>query len=221
MSESVGPEAMRATMSKYVAGLMTAYLDAARLLAPADRTRLPLLARGDLTVAIVGTRYLHIIGTSETLPPPTGPEVAIDEERGGLAWQLRFFDPVIIPALGLIEESLGPDPASVRAHLGIRTHLFHLVLGPGSGLTSHHAQHAGTGLAHAHASAVRDFEAICALVPEQLELVHEMHGAYVAGLWRAHALLAQQISAKDGTWNAHEASFDEVRSALLVRLRGR
>jgi len=221
MSAPVGPEAMRATMSAYVGGIMQAYADAARLLAPADRARLPMLASGDLTVAVVGTRYLHLLGTSEVLPPPTGPEVAIDDACDGLTWQVRFFDPVIIPALGLIDETDHPDPASVRAHLGIRTHLFHLVVGPGSGLTPHHAQHAGTGLAHAHASAIRDFEAIAALAPDRVDLVHEMHGAYVAGLVRAHGLIAEQITTDVDSSLVHSESFDEVRSALLARLRGR
>ena len=42
----------------------------------------------------------------------------------------------------------------------MRTHLYHLAVAPGGGLTAHHAQHAGTGLAHAHAAAARDYETI-------------------------------------------------------------
>lgn len=206
-------------MAAYVRGIMQAYADAARLLAPADRARLPLFASDALTIAVVGTRYLHLMGTSEGLPAPSGPEVAIDDSCEGLGWQVRFFDPVIIPALGLIDESERADPGSVRAQLGIRTYVFHLVVGPGSGLTPHHAQHAGTGLAHAHACAVRDFEAIAALAADRLDLVHEMQGAYVAGLPRAHALLASRIAPGPGLAIDGSASFDEVRSTLLAHLR--
>lgn len=220
MSTPASPETMRATMAAYARGTITAYADAARLLAPADRARMPLMESHDLTIAAVGTRYLHLLGTAEALPAPSGPEVAIDDEVEGLRWQVRFFDPVIIPALGLIDESERPQPAEVRAQLGIRTHLFHLVVGPGSGLTPHHAQHAGTGLAHAHACAVRDFEAIAALAPDRADLVQEMHGAHVAGLVQAHALLAQQICPSSAV-GEDPGDPAQVRTGLLARLRER
>jgi hypothetical protein len=68
VSNATGPEAMRATMAAYVAGAMGAYADAAAVLAPADRARMPLLAGGEVTIAVVGTRYLHLVGTAEHLP---------------------------------------------------------------------------------------------------------------------------------------------------------
>lgn len=219
MSTPAGPEAMRATMAAYVGGVMQAYADAARLLPPADQARMPLIDSGTLTVAVVGTRYLHLLGTAESLPPPQGPEVAIDDAYAGLRWQVRFFDPVIIPALGLIDETEQPKPAEVRDQLGIRTHLLHLVVGPGSGLTPHHAQHAGTGLAHAHAAAVRDFEAIATLAKDRQPLVQEMHGAHVAGLVQAHALLAERICPPAVATALDPADLAGVRTALLARLR--
>jgi len=219
VSNATGPEAMRATMAAYVAGAMGAYADAAAVLAPADRARMPLLAGGEVTIAVVGTRYLHLVGTAEHLPAPTGQEVAIADRSQDLRWQVRFYDPVIIPALGLVDEAERAEPGQVRSLLGIRTHLFHLVVGPGSGLTPHHAQHAGTGLAHAHASAVRDFEAIAVLAPDRADLVQEMHGAAVAGLVQAHALLAERICPVAEGQGAIPSDPDRVRSELLARLR--
>lgn len=223
MSEPPGPpgnpEAMRAALAGYVAGAMGAYADAARLLAPGDRARMPLVASGGFTVAVVGTRYLHLVGTTESLPAPRGPEVAVDDECDDLHWQVRFFDPVIIAGLGLIDESERAQPEQVRALLGIRTTLFHLVASPGSGLTRHHAQHAGTGLAHSHAGAVRDFEAIAALAPDRADLVREMHGAQVAGLLRAHALLAEQICPSTDGLAGDPSDPDRVRAGLVTRLR--
>lgn len=181
-------------MAAYVQGLHQAYLDAADLLTPGDRARLPLLSAGSLTVAAVGTRVLHVIGTADPLPAARGPEVGIEDSLPGLTWSLRFFDPVIIPALGLVDESDGPAFDEVRRQLGLRTVLYHLAVPPGSTLTPHHAAHAGTGLAHSHAAAVRDFDALRAYAPGRESLVDEMQGAHDAGLARAQVLLAQQLS---------------------------
>src|SRR6266511_3367821 len=129
-----------------------------------------------------------------------------------------------LPVLGLVAESEGPAPEEVRRALGIRTYLYHLVVEPGSQLTPHHATHAGTGLASAHAAAVRDLEAIRAHAPGRQELVDELAGATTAGLVRAQALLARAIAPDDQRVAAAAAATDlqpdALRAALLQALRG-
>jgi hypothetical protein len=108
--------------------------------------------------------------------------------------------------------------------LGIRTYLYHLVVEPGSQLTPHHATHAGTGLASAHAGAARDLEAIRAHAPGRQQLVDELAGAATAGLVRAQALLARAIAPDDEGVAAAAAAADPepevLRAALLRALRG-
>jgi hypothetical protein len=141
-----------------------------------------------------------------------------------MAWDLRFFDPVVLPVLGLVAESAGPAPEEVRRVLGVRTYLYHIVVEPGSQLTPHHATHAGTGLASAHAAAARDLEAIRGHAPGRQELVDELAGAAAAGLVRAQALLARAIAPDDqGVAEAASASPPQpeaLRAALLRALRG-
>ena len=185
---------MRDAMAAYVRGLHHAYLESADLLTPGDRAQMPLIAAEDFTVAAVGTRVLHVIATTQPLPAPRGPEVGIDDTLGSVHWTLRFYDPVIIPALGLVDEADGPNFDEVRRHLGIATVLYHLAVPPGASLTPHHAQHAGTGLAHGHASAVRDFERLRARLPHREPAVDELQGAWRAGLPRAQVLLARSLA---------------------------
>ena len=215
-----GPEAMRQAMADYVRSLHQAYLDAVATLPPAERARLPLIAAGQVTVAAVGVRMLHVIGTVEAFPPPRGPEVEISDSIDGLAWSLRFFDPVVAPPLGIIDESEGPAYDEVRRALGIRTVTYHLAVPPGGSLTSHHALHAGTGLAHSHAAAARDFDALRAHAPGREALVDEMQGASISGLARAQVALAQAI-APDLPGVSVEPPTDpaDVRRALLQHLR--
>ncbi|TEX50510.1 MAG: hypothetical protein B7C55_10420 [Actinomycetales bacterium mxb001] len=189
-----GPEAMRQAMADYVRALHQAYLDAVDTLPPAERARLPLVAADRVTVAAVGVRMLHVVATVEALPSPRGPEVQVDDALDDLSWSLRFFDPVVIPELSLLDESATPDYDGVRAALGVRTVVYHLAVPPGGSLTAHHALHAGTGLAHSHASAARDFEALRAHAPGREALVDEMRGASVAGLPRTQVLLARAIA---------------------------
>jgi hypothetical protein len=186
-----GPEAMRQAMADYVRALHQAYLDAVITLPPADRARLPLVAANRITVAAVGARNLHVIGTVEALPAPAGPEVEMVDELDDLAWTLRFFDPVVVPAIGIIDESDAPAYDDVRRALGIRTVVYHLAVPPGGSLTSHHALHAGTGLA--------------------------MQGADIAGLQHAQVLLAQAIA--PGLELPSDASAADVRKALLEAVR--
>ena len=215
-----GPEAMRQAMADYVRGLHEAYVDAVVTLPAAERARLPLIAAKRITVAAVGVRNLHVIGTLEELPSPRGPEVEIEDALDDLAWTLRFFDPVVTPALGLIDEAEAPDYEEVRRALGIRTVAYHLAVPPGGSLTSHHALHAGTGLAHSHAAAARDFDALRAYAPGREALVDEMQGASIAGLPRAQVALAQAIApGVEGLSVDPPSDPQEVRRTLLQPLR--
>jgi len=216
-SSTPAPEDMRAAMAGYVRATHQAYLEASEQLAPGDRSRLPLYAVPEFTVAAVGARNLHIIGTTENLPAPRGHEVTIDDSVGELHWKLRFFDPTVIPELGLIQESETPATAQIQDALGIRSTVYHLSIPPGGGLSDHHAQHAGTGLAHSHAAAIRDFETILALSPHRSELVFEMNSAFVNGLPSAHSLLAREIFPN---LELDSRDYTVVRKALIKALRG-
>src|SRR5262245_39870495 len=218
------PEQMRQAMADFVAAVHEAYLAQARLLPPAERARLPLLRATRLSVAAAGARNLHVVATEERFPAPVGQEAELTGEAEGLTWGLRFFDPVVLPALGLVAESTGPAPEEVRRLLGVRTYLYHLVVEPGSQLTPHHATHAGTGLASAHAAAARDLEAIRAHAAGRQDLIDELAGATTAGLVRAQALLARAIAPADEGVAAAAAATDpqpeSLRAALLRALRG-
>ena len=78
------PEDARAQLRDFVRALHHAYLAGARLLAPGERAALPLLASAPLTVVVAAARHLHLIGTSDPLPTPAGPEVAEPDEIDGL-----------------------------------------------------------------------------------------------------------------------------------------
>jgi hypothetical protein len=147
------PEQVRQAMADFVTAVHGAYLVQARLLPPAEQARLPLLQATRMTVAAAGARNLHVVATEEQFPAPVGQEVEVSGQADSLAWRLRFFDPVVLPVLGLVAEAAGPAPEEVRRVLGIRTYLYHLVMEPGPQLTPHHATHAGTGLASAHTAA--------------------------------------------------------------------
>lgn len=222
------PEQMRRAMADYVRAVHAAYLDAVAVLPPAERARLPLIATPEFTVCAVGTRNLHVLATVEALPAPAGQEVELPDSTGDLSWRLRFFDPVVVPALGLVDESAEPQPAGIRDVLGIRTVLYHLTVPPGGGLTAHHALHAGTGLAHSHAAAARDLDSIAGLASDRAELVADLRGATVAGLPQAQLLLARALVPTGSHMTAlvegmpPHSSPDPtaVRRALLADLRG-
>jgi len=218
------PEQMRRAMAEFVAAVHGAYMAQARLLPPAEQARMPLLSARRLTVAAAGARNLHVVGTEERFPAPVGQEVELTGQADGLAWTLRFFDPVVLPVLGLVAEIDGPAPEEVRRVLGVGTYLYHLVVEPGSQLTPHHATHAGTGLASAHAGAARDLEAIRAHARGRQELVDELAGATTAGLVRAQALLARAIAPGDESVAAAAGAARPepaaLRAALLAALRG-
>ena len=217
------PEDMRAAMADYVEAVHRAYLDVADLQTPAVRGRMPLIG-APFTVVAAGVSNLHVIATRESLAPPRGQEVELEGRLEGLVWTLRFYDPVVLPALGLVDERAGPAGTEVRRALGLATHLYHLVVRPGAELGAHHASHAGAGLANAHVAAARDFEAIRAHARGREALVDEMEGADRAGLRRAVALLAHEVVPWDERVGelAAEASPDPaaLRRAVLAAVRG-
>jgi hypothetical protein len=211
-------------MAQFVEALHGAYLDQARLLPVGEQGQLPLLRADRLTVLAVGVRHLHVLATTAPLPAPAGPEVEVDGSLPGLAWTLRFFDPVVVPGLGLVDESEGPQPAEVRRVLGVPDVVYHLSVSPGGGLTPHHAQHAGTGLANSHAAAFRDHDTIRARSRgPRAELADEYAVADRLGLHRTVRLLAQQIAGHDthlAEVCADDAADDAaVRTALVAALR--
>jgi len=223
MSMAPGPEAMRSAMAEYVAAVHRAYLEAAATLTPADRGRLPLVRSSPFTVVAVGARNLHVIGTSDHLPAVTGPEVEVFGEEGDLRWHLRFYDPVVQPAIGLIDEGDAPQPAQVRSALGISGVVYHLTVPPGGGLSAHHALHAGTGLAHSHAAAARDYETLTHLVPAQSGLVQEMKAAEAMDLPASVLLLARHIAPGDDALAQCDPLVTpaaDTRRRLLGYLRG-
>ncbi len=230
MSNLPAPDRMRAAVADYVAAVQRAYVREARFLAPAAQGRLPLMFVGKFHIAAVGLRNLHLVATTEVLGAGSrGDVVALDQEVPPLAWTLHFYDPVVLPALGLLDETIEPAFEDVRRILGVRTHLYHLTLQPPAELAEHHAGHTGAGLANAHAAATRDFEAIRAAVnPRLVPLAAELEGAASAGLDRAAALIAHELAPTDETIERLVAAAlggasvgaVELRHAVLHAVRG-
>ncbi len=219
---------MRQAVAGYVQEIHRAYVDQAATFSPGVRGRMPLITAGRLTVVAAAARNLHLLATAETLGPLRGPEVAITAEYDGIAWELRFFDPVVLPELGLLDERESPAFEEVKRALGVGTVLYHVVAQPGAGLSGHQATHVGTGLANGHSAAARDFETIRSRVRGREALVDELAGATIAGLPHAQALLARAISPYDeGVREACEASGsggpdpEAIRKALLTAVGGR
>lgn len=209
-------------MADYVSSVHRAYLTQAKLQPPAVQGRMPLLGQ-DFTVAAVAAQNLHVIATLERLGPTRGQEVETRAELEGMRWKLRFYDPVVLPALGMIDESTHPASDLVRRTLGISTYLYHMIVQPGAQLTGHHAGHAGAGLANSHIADARDFDAIRSRVSGREALVDEMEGAALSGLVRAQALIARELAPWDEELVALTRTVPdptELRRALLAALRG-
>lgn len=217
------PDGMRTAMTDYIRTVHQAYLSQSAGQPPAIRARMPLLS-GPFTVVAAGVRNLHVIATAEAMPTPQGQEIEVDDELEPMTWKVRFYDPVVLPPLGMIDESTGPASEQVRRTLGISTYLYHLIVQPGSELTGHHAGHAGAGLAMSHVADARDFETIRARARGRERLVDEMEGAALAGLVHAQALLAREIAPWDETIasNAPEPKLGptELRKALIAAVKG-
>ncbi len=211
---------MRTAVAQYVEGIHRAYVNQAGTYPPAVRGGMPLINSGTVHVAAAATKNLHLLATTEPFGPLSGQEVELTGECGGLAWTLRFFDPVVLPALGLIDESGGPAQAEVRRELGVTTVLYHVLAQPGSGLSSHHAAHVGTSLAGSDSATARDFETIRHRCRGAEDLVDELIGAAAAGLPRAQALLAAAVRPYDATLaelsRAPQPDPLAVRRALLA-----
>lgn len=215
-------------MADYVRSVHQAYASGAAGQPPAVRGRLRLYDEG-LTVLAAGASNLHVVATTDRLAPPSGQEVAVDDEVEGIRWTLRFFDPVVLPALGLVDESAGPAYLPVRRVLGVSTAIYHLVVQPGAQLSGHQAAHAGAGLAMDHLADVRDFETIRSRARGAESLVDEMEGAAAAGLPRAQALLAVEIARRVAPWDDAVAALATgtspdpraLRKALLAAVKGR
>lgn len=219
------PLDMRAAVAAYIEQVHRAYLAQADTFPPATRGKMALLTGDELTVAAIGVRHLHLVGTREALGPLRGQEVEVAGELPGLRWTVRFYDPVVTPALALVDEFAGPAFAEVRHVLGISTAVYHLVAQPGSGLTAHHAGHVGSGLASSDSRVARDFETIRSRVRGRERLVDELEGAAHAGLRRAQALLARAIAPRDAAVGElaedPDPDPDAVRKALLAHVGGR
>ncbi len=185
------PEAMRALVGEYVSALHATYLDHVAHLPPGTRAGLPLVAAGRLTVAVAATRQLHLLATATPLPAPQGPEVELRDEYRGVTWTVRFFDPSVLPALGLLHDD---SPADVRRVLGITDTVYHLTVTIGGGLTGHHAAHSGVALANQHVQGMRDLERLRNALPHQERTVDELGDCARLGLDRAAALLAAELT---------------------------
>lgn len=185
------PEQMRAIVQDYVRTVHAAYLDHSRHLPPGERARLPLVAAGRLTVVAAAGRELHLVATTDPLPAPRGQEVELADEHDGTAWTLRFYDPSVLPQLGVLPSDA---PEEVRRALGIADVVYHLTVGVGGGLTGHHAQHSGVALANRHAGTARDLDRVRRARPRDEGLVGELETCVRVGLHRAAALLVRELT---------------------------
>ncbi len=220
MTEPGRPEEMRERLADYVHALHRAYLDQARLLAPAERAALPLAAGDPVTVAVAAAHDLHLVATRDRLPAPSGPEVELTEEHDGVSWAVRFFDASILPELGLIGAGSADEPREVRRVLGVLDVVYHVSVSIGGGLTAHHAQHAGVALAHRHASAVRDGEVIRRAFPGREAWVDEFVVAERLELALSARLLAREIAGTALTVADLSGDLPDLRRALLRIGRG-
>ncbi len=214
------PEEMRERLADYVFALHQAYLRQAELLAPAERAALPLSDDRPLTVAIAAARELHLVATHDRLPAPRGPEVEVSEEAAGVRWTVRFFDPSILPELGLVGSTGEDATLAVRRVLGVADVVYHLSVSIGGGLTVHHAQHAGVALANQHAAAVRDGQQLRRAFPGREALVDEFVRADRLDLPLSARLLAREIAGPALTDTELAGGLPALRAALLAVGRG-
>jgi hypothetical protein len=100
---------------------------------------------------------------------------------------------------------------------------YHLSVAPGGGLSAHHAQHAGTGLANQHAAAVRDADTLRAALRGHEDVVDEFAVAERLGLHHSVRLLAAVLVPDDPAVVEAGAGDDDaaVRRALVAAVRSR
>jgi hypothetical protein len=180
---------MRKLVGDYVRAVHTTYLDHVAHLPPAVRGALPLVAAGGVTVVAAAAQRLHQVATTDRLPAPEGPEVEVADDHRGVAWTVRFFDPSVLPGLGVLADD---GPHDVRRVLGIADTVYHLTVA--GDLTGHHAQHSGVALANQHAKALRDLDRIRRALPGRQRIVEELGVCARLGLDRAAALLAGDLT---------------------------
>lgn len=137
---------------------------------------------------------LHLLATTDSLPAPHGPEVEFTDDYLGVTWTVRFYDPSVLPDLGLVAED---SPDDVRRILGVADTVYHLAVVVGGGLSPHHAQHSGVALANQHAKTVRGLDRIRIrrALPQQVRVVDELGACVRTGLDLAAALLAAELTA--------------------------
>ena len=182
---------MRDLVCDYVNALHATYLDHVRHLPPAERGALPLVAARQLTVIAAATQRLHLLATTNSMPALHGQEVEFTDDYQGLTWTVRFYDPSVLPDLGLLAED---SPDAVRRILGVADTVYHLAVDVGGGLSAHHAQHSGVALANQHAKTVRDLDRIRHALPQQVRGVDELGACVRTGLDLAAALLATELT---------------------------
>ncbi len=175
----------------HVASVHAAYLDHVSHLAPGERAGLPLLRASRVTVVAAAARRLHLVATVQGLPPVRPPEVELHDEQGDLAWSVRFYDPSVLPELGMLPDDA---PGEVRRALGLVDTVYHLTVDIGGGLDGHTALHSGVALANQHTDVLRDVEGLRHARPAGDPLVDELAGCVRLGYDRAAGLLVGELT---------------------------
>ena len=193
------PERMRAAVADYVTALHRAYLAQADTFPPAVRGR---DAAAQPAVHCRSRRWGRATCTCsrrrEGLGPLRGQEVAVEGSLPGLDWTLRFYDPVVAPALGLI---VGGRRARVRRGAGrAGRHDRRLPRRRPAGVGAHAAprgarRRGARGGAHGGGARLRDDPHAGARAGRRWST--SWSGAAHAGLPRAQALLARAIAPRD------------------------
>lgn len=212
-----GPPQMRELVRDYVRDVHRTYLQHVQHLPPGERGSLPLVAAPRLSVLAAAARRLHLVATTDLLPPLRDPEVELADEHLGTHWTVRFYDVSVLPELGLLADD---TPAQVQRALGVRDVVYHLSVEAGGGLTGHHAQYSGVALANQHGKVLRDLDRLREALPRQAATVEEFGACVRSGLDRAAALLAAELTSRrveppPGT--TADASLAAVVAAVTTR----
>ena len=215
--DATGPEGMRRLVRDYVWTVHATYLDHVQHLPPGVRASLPLVAAPRLTVAATAARRLHLVAVTTELPAGAGHEVAVTDEHAGTSWTTRFYDPTVLPALGVLTDD---SPDAVRRVLGVAETVYHLTVEPGGGLDAHHAQHSGVALANQHARTVRQLDRLRHALPHRETLVDELGACAALGLDHAAALLARELTG-GGVDPAPGTSAGDCLDAVLAQVTRR